>query len=684
MADAESLIPEVTDADIDEVCALMGLDDFDAPRREFLKRRTTVDVSACPGSGKTTLIVAKLAILARKWPHRTRGICVLSHTNVAREQIEHRLGRTVVGQSLLGYPHFIDTIHGFVNRFLALPWLYSNGYPSPTIDDDVTAAYRRSVLGQDYHKVQGFLSKKHSDFDRLRITGRDLNFDLGSKSFPAGPSSQSYKHAERAIKAAAGAGYFCYDEMFIWANALLEDCPDLPTWLAHRFPLVILDEMQDTFDRQASFLNAVFPRSSENIVVQRVGDPNQQIFDMDDPVSGTAEPFPDTEPARCLGIPNSYRFGPDIAALASPFAVHPVEPSGLSGIGPKSPGQPAQACSHAIFVFPDDSTSGVLNAYGAYALETLGPEFAAKGLVTAVGHIHRDDPNVQPGHDYYPKSVGHYWDRYTVEVSRKDPYPRTLAQYIRAAQGLVGDGRILAPGVEKLASGIIELARRMGDIGELKRKARTHRAVIAALEDNSASLAAYRAFMETFLVERTALSEADWDTRKDEATAIAVALCTGETETSKPVTRFLAWPQDDPSLGTPDASLADRAPPNVFRFSNGVGSIDIQLGSIHSVKGQTHLATLLLSTNWFKAHSAARMMPWLIGDKANRAGAGKQDVQRLLHTYVAMTRPSRLLCLAVPRSALGDGSSADQTIGTLQGRGWRIADIIDGESQWRD
>jgi len=123
-----SLIPEITDEDIDWVRNLMGLGVFDAPRRAFLVARTTLDVSACPGSGKTTLIVAKLAILARKWPHRTKGICVLSHTNVAREEIQRRLGDTVFGQRLLGYPHFIDTIHGFVNRFLALPWLNSNGY----------------------------------------------------------------------------------------------------------------------------------------------------------------------------------------------------------------------------------------------------------------------------------------------------------------------------------------------------------------------------------------------------------------------------------------------------------------------------------------------------------------------------------------------------------------------------
>lgn len=62
MPDESSLIPEVTDEDIDWVRGLMRLDALDQPRRAFLTKGTTVDVAACPGSGKTTLIVAKLAI----------------------------------------------------------------------------------------------------------------------------------------------------------------------------------------------------------------------------------------------------------------------------------------------------------------------------------------------------------------------------------------------------------------------------------------------------------------------------------------------------------------------------------------------------------------------------------------------------------------------------------------------
>lgn len=79
-------IPDMTDKDITWIADTVGLDALDG---------------------------VKLAILARKWRHPTSGICVLSHTNVAREEIQSRLGRTPVGHRLLHYQHFIDTIHTF-------------------------------------------------------------------------------------------------------------------------------------------------------------------------------------------------------------------------------------------------------------------------------------------------------------------------------------------------------------------------------------------------------------------------------------------------------------------------------------------------------------------------------------------------------------------------------------------
>ena len=116
--------PPIENEDVQWACQVLGLPptaftgaDGSDPRAAVLLTNESLDIEACPGSGKTTLLVAKLAILARKWKSRRSGICVLSHTNAARHEIERCLGETPEGMTLLSYPHFVGTIHGFVNEF---------------------------------------------------------------------------------------------------------------------------------------------------------------------------------------------------------------------------------------------------------------------------------------------------------------------------------------------------------------------------------------------------------------------------------------------------------------------------------------------------------------------------------------------------------------------------------------
>ncbi len=92
---------QITDDDIRWAEAILGKDiHFDEEHINVIKCIESKDVQAFPGSGKTTALVAKLAILAKKWPASFQGICVLSHTNVAREEIEKRLGATEVGRKI--------------------------------------------------------------------------------------------------------------------------------------------------------------------------------------------------------------------------------------------------------------------------------------------------------------------------------------------------------------------------------------------------------------------------------------------------------------------------------------------------------------------------------------------------------------------------------------------------------
>ncbi|NJS13585.1 MAG: AAA family ATPase [Sphingopyxis sp.] len=124
----ELLARAVSDDDIATACASLGLPalafhgaDGEDARLAVLRSNGSIDVAACPGSGKTTLLVAKLAILAKRWTSPASGLCVLSHTNVARLEIEKKLGADPAGRAILSYPHFIGTIHGFVNQFYCAP-----------------------------------------------------------------------------------------------------------------------------------------------------------------------------------------------------------------------------------------------------------------------------------------------------------------------------------------------------------------------------------------------------------------------------------------------------------------------------------------------------------------------------------------------------------------------------------
>lgn len=75
-------------------------------------------IVACPGSGKTTVLLTKLIILANRMPFDDgRGICVLTHTNVAIDLIKKKLGADA--SKLFAYPNFFGTIQGFVDKFLA-------------------------------------------------------------------------------------------------------------------------------------------------------------------------------------------------------------------------------------------------------------------------------------------------------------------------------------------------------------------------------------------------------------------------------------------------------------------------------------------------------------------------------------------------------------------------------------
>ena len=112
-------VVDITDEDIEKVEQKFGLT-FDEESREFIKCLESKDIKACPGAGKTTSLVAKLDILSNYMPFEDNsGILVLTHTNVAVDEIKSKLGTNA--QKVLGYPNHVGTFQSFINKYLAIP-----------------------------------------------------------------------------------------------------------------------------------------------------------------------------------------------------------------------------------------------------------------------------------------------------------------------------------------------------------------------------------------------------------------------------------------------------------------------------------------------------------------------------------------------------------------------------------
>jgi len=95
------------------------------------------------------------------------------------------------------------------------------------------------------------------------------------------------------------------------------------------------------------------------------------------------------------------------------------------------------------------------------------------------------------------------------------------------------------------------------------------------------------------------------------------------------------------------------------------------------MKGQTHTATLVLDTYYKGKHRLATLIPWLLGAKLGKGTEGPVSLLRLKQHYVAMTRPSHLLCLAMREDAFRKGE-----LDRLKSMHWRIARVTDGDPVW--
>lgn len=610
------MIPFITDNHIEDLQAKTGLI-FDQERRQAIKK--IVDIQACPGSGKTTLIAAKLILLAKSWKQSTSGICVLSHTNVAKNEIISRLDRDEYGRKLLSYPHFIGTIQEFVNRFLALPFCRSKSIVIKRIDDDVCFNYIETKLSW---KARNYLDgKPKASISNLQIRYVDGEFEKIIPGFTKPSTSDSFKNLYSIKEAMLNEGLFFYREMFEYAKAYLDINSNVIKAIRSRFPVALVDEMQDTSLVQDEIIKNIF--SYEGGAFQRLGDADQAIF------SGGEEECSNSY--NCLklqAINTSHRFNSSVAALASRLSTNKVALSSTQAVNKDQP--------HTIYIVDEQSRPKVLSAFAQLSVNNL--PLGEKHPIKAVGGVGKTKPE--------GLTVKHYFPNFEKSNSRQNFKPVKLIEYFRKAQKIStcnADGyKVVLEGIRRLLDiagyEYISLPQLKGMLKEFP----NHNEINQKIID----------------IQRSDLNGSHgWDNNiRDLLTVLDLSV------EPAVVADFISYVA--PSATADDEFVST----NMFVEKVNGRDICIEVDTIHSVKGETHSATLLLETK-FHEYDVHQMLDYIIGVN-NKRPTGVRKPKFMKQLYVAMTRPKHLIGIAIDISRFPEAKRA-----IAIANGWNVVDL---------
>lgn len=294
---------------------------FDSRRRAIIKILNTQDFHAVAGSGKTTLLAFKLAILLQKWPYINRGICVLSHTNVAKDIILKELSKINPCLSLKTHPHFIGTIQQFVDCFMALPYIESFIGKVNIIDSDVY--WRVSEMKFKYFqdtclRTRRIFFPEYANLLEGPFNAYCARLNIRTESAKKKREEKFIQHKRRwslVRKEIEGQGIWTYEDMYKYARELISKYPTILGNIQYRFPFVVVDEAQDTNKEQYELLEQCF--FNENVIFQRMGDPDQAIYSEKSSTDISTQLF--QRVAKESLINDTYRFGEKIAQETSRY-----------------------------------------------------------------------------------------------------------------------------------------------------------------------------------------------------------------------------------------------------------------------------------------------------------------------------------------------------------------------------
>lgn len=581
---------------------------FEEDARRVINCWESTDVLACPGSGKTTVLMAKLKMLANRMPlDGGCGVCILSHTNVAINEIKTRLKEDA--EKILGYPNFAGTIQSFVDAFVVFPiWRSQSNGPLRIISEDEFARRVWMRIQRDRQKsVLKTLIERHFGNDKryntaiqvikqLSLRNGDLLLDGNTVAGSSSKSAQLYTSLNCSLHREEG--LMTYEQALEWTRDIFQRYGNyIRPLISKRFKYVFIDEYQDCSEVQRSVLREMF--LGTDTVVQRIGDLDQAIYNT---ISETRdEPWIVAE--RHLELSRTNRYGNEIAKVLTKLRSGQITIVSARGSINRKP---------ILLVYSNGMEKKVIEAF---VREIRKAGLPIDGTYKAIGMIRRGAGI----------TITDYWSSLEAAVSPTTEggwefYQQELVNQLRKRQ-LYG----VAKTIVEILVFVLRCCNVRTDNDRFYTKTQVRRKINE--KDNNAFHLGIMNLAVEFAKDPHKIKR-----------ALLVFLC----QLCKLVFDH-QWDVDQlATMISYDAEERESCPTALDQYYDD--GIKVQLNTVHGVKGETHNATLYLETEHRRGSDLKRIMP-LFEDKCFRNEGVYESSRRC--AYVGMSRPRDLLCVAM-------------------------------------
>jgi len=721
-------------------------DHFNPERIHFIENLETCDLLAVPGSGKTTALMAKLYCLSKQLPFKDgSGILVLAHTNATVEEIENKLKKHC--PNLFEYPNFIGTIQSFVNKFLANPANFIKyGEYINLVDDEIInkkiidlivklefdnplktyfflQIYGQNTLiskkllkeeygvsekeSEEYIKVlkeKKILTKNGLAYGKVKnqMTISNLNIESSLKEILKSVDSKAkhivniekndrallyrldfinckflYNNIPLGFESASGKELMkVYENIFKKGFVRYKDCYSLASWYLHNFPnvkeqfqqrfkYVFVDEMQDLEKYQIEIIDNIFFSKKSTTIIQRIGDPNQSIYNK-------VKDECDWKPRNATYLNGSNRLTNKNAELINCFTLN-SDGERFKVLGERKLKEGEQEILPHLVLFTSETKGHLKDKFESiikiHNLDKIENEKKIFKIIGWTGErTNEGDGNL---------SLNTIFGYSKASKSRKEDFD-TLSKYIQ----LFDKEKQTLEAVRKSILNALITVLRLEDI-KIQKKIRGKETERYYTKSDLIEFVKNHKHENEYLVE--------YENFKSKLYSWCFDLIS-LNDYQKVFIEIKTFIENE-FKGWFNLEINSRTKLFISEFKKEVATIDkiitnneinIEVGTVHSAKGQTHCATMYVETayktpvyetlklkepskNTSAKKKESKTIPLFMQTHSCETPSGKEALKIM---YVGFSRPTHLLCFAVLEENVKDD------LGKFRSAGWVINDDL--------